>query len=414
MRAVVLSIGSELLRGDIVDSNAAFLTRQLSQLGFQVRRVVQVGDDLEVLTGAVSAAIEEAEVVLCTGGLGPTQDDLTREAIAAAVGEEMYCHEQALRVVEGRFASMGRRMPASNRRQAMLIPSAESIPNPHGTAPGWFVRTAGKAVAAMPGPPSEMEPMWRDSVEPRVETLLSGAVAMLSLMTFGLGESAVEERVEEVIRWRPDVTVATYAKAAGVEVHITARASSEEEAARLLGDADHMVRARLGEAIYGTGDDTLPAAVGRELERRGLSLAVMESATGGTVASMVTDQQGSSAYFRGGIVSYSRESKERFGVDAHVVNEHGLISPETALAMARAVRHLLGADVGLGLTGIAGTEPVEDKPPGTMFLGLSMDACEEVREIHRPGPRGIVKGFAAQCALDLLRRRLQAPERAHT
>ncbi|MBV9281056.1 MAG: competence/damage-inducible protein A [Chloroflexi bacterium] len=406
MRAVVLSIGSELLRGDIVDTNAAFLTRQLSQLGFQVRRVEQVGDDLDALRGAVESAMAIAEIVLCTGGLGPTQDDLTRHAIAAALDEPLQEDPDLVAEIEARFERMGRRMPARNLRQALMIPSAEAIPNPNGTAPGWYARKEERIVAAMPGPPGEMEPMWTDWVLPHLEALLPEKPAMRSLMTFGLGESAVEERLDEVIAWRPDVVVATYAKASGVEVHVTARAPSVEEAESLARQAETMIRDRLGDAIFGQAGATLTSVVGGALTERRLSLAVMESCTGGALASGITDNPGSSNYFLGGLVAYTAAAKARYGVDPQIMEAHGLVSPETARAMARAARRQFGADVGLGVTGVAGTEPVEGKPPGTVFIALHTDLDEETREIHRPGSRHGVKQFAAQCALDLLRRHL--------
>ena len=412
MRAVVLSIGSELLRGDIVDTNATFLTRELSWLGFQVQRVEQVGDDLNGLRQAVDDARSRAEVVLCTGGLGPTQDDLTRQAIAAALGEELELDPGLVEELEARFAAWSRRMPARNRQQALLIPSAAAIPNPHGTAPGWFVEKDGHVIAAMPGPPGEMEPMWHASVQPRLETLLSAKMAMISLMTFGLGESAVEERIDEVIHWHPDVTVATYAKASGVEVHATARAAGEAEATRLARETELKLRERLGEAVFGSGSDTLSSAVGRLLDHQRLSLAVMESCSGGELASMITDHPGSSNYFRGGIVAYTTEAKARFGVERAVMEAHGLISRETALSMAEAACRQLGAAIGLGITCVAGDQPVEGKPPGTVFLALHMDGAHEAREVRRPGSREVVKRYAAQCALDLLRRELQRPERA--
>jgi len=408
MRAVVLSVGNELLRGDIVDTNAAFLTRQLSQLGFQVERVEQVGDDLSGLTHVVRSSLEAAEVTLATGGLGPTQDDLTRQAIAEAVQEEVREDPGLVAELESRFAMMGRRMPVRNRQQALLIPSAQPIPNPNGTAPGWYVVTNGRIIASLPGPPGEMQPMWNEWVRPHLEELLPERPAMLSLMTFGLGESAVEERIDDVIHWRPDVTIATYAKSAGVEVHVTARAATGAEAAQLVEEAEAVLRSRLGDAIFGTGDDTLTSVGGRMLKQQGLSLAVMESCTGGELASMITDNPGSSSYFQGGIVAYTAEAKARYGVDAAVMAAHGLISAETAISMAGAARREFQADVGLGVTGVAGTEPVEGRPPGTVFVALNAADGDEVREIHRPGRRGIVKDFAAQCALDLLRRHLEA------
>jgi nicotinamide-nucleotide amidase len=408
MRAVVLSVGNELLRGDIVDTNAAFLTRQLSQLGFQVQRVEQVGDHLATLTHAVRSALEAAEVTVATGGLGPTQDDLTRQAIAETVHEEVREDPRLVAELEARFAMMGRRMPVRNRQQALVIPSAEAIPNPNGTAPGWYLTTNGRVMAAMPGPPGEMQPMWNEWVRPRLEALLLERPSMLSLMTFGLGESAVEERIDDVIHRRPDVTIATYAKPTGVEVHVTARATTGAEAGQLAQEAEAMLRSRLGDAIFGTDDETLTGVIGRMLTQQGLSLAVMESCTGGELASIITDNPGSSAYFKGGIVAYTAESKARYGVDPKVMTMHGLISAETAVSMAEAARRQFQADVGLGVTGVAGTETVEGKPPGTVFVALQTAEGDDVREIHRPGRRGVVKDFAAQCALDLLRRRLPA------
>lgn len=406
MRSVVLSIGSELLRGDIVDTNAAFLTRQLSQLGFHVVRSAQYPDDLDALTTAMVTAFGEAEITVCTGGLGPTADDLTRQAIAAALEEEIFYDESLVANIEARFAAMGRRMPHRNRQQGMLIPSADAIPNPNGTAPGWFVRRDGRAIIAMPGPPHEMEPMWEDSVLPHLEGLLSTRTATRSLMTFGLGESAVEERIADVIHRGSDVVVATYAKENGVEVHMTARAGTLEQAEQLANEAETELRRRLGDAIFGTARDTLAVIVCRALESRGSTLAVMESATGGELSSMITDTPGSSRCFIGGVVAYSAKLKAAQGVDEEVIERHGLISAETALAMARAACMQTGANAGLGVTGIAGTEPVEGKPPGTCFVACCLGEREEVREIHRPARRDVAKRFFAQCALDLLRRQL--------
>jgi len=410
VRAALLSVGSELLRGDIVDTNAAFLARQLSGIGFQVCRVEQVGDDLEDLTTAFQTAMQRAEVVLCTGGLGPTQDDLTREAIARAVGEEMYLDDLLVQEIETRFASMRRHMPASNMRQAMVIPSATAIPNPNGSAPGWYVRHNGCIVAAMPGPPSEMQPMWRGWVQSRLEQLLPGKRFMLALMTFGLGESRVEEQIADLLNRWPEVTIATYAKEAGVQVHLTVQAATEERVAELGRAAEAAVRERLEESIFGTGDTTLSAAVGELLDRQDRNVAVMESATGGELASMITDHPGSSRHFLGGIVAYSRDVKQAYGVSAEIMDRHGLVSAQTAQSMARACRDAFGVAAALAVTGIAGAESVEGKAPGTCYVALSLDGADTVREIHRPGSREISKHFFAQSALDLLRRRLLREE----
>jgi nicotinamide-nucleotide amidase len=414
VRAVILSIGSELLRGDIVDTNAAFLSRELSTLGFEVTRVAAYPDELGELIDAVSQALAEATVTVCTGGLGPTQDDLTREAIALSVGEELYFDEELFRDVEQRFALLRRKMPESNKRQALLIPSATPIPNANGTAPGWFVDYEGSVIAALPGPPKEMQPMWRDHVAPCLESLIPGHNSMASLMTFGLGESAVEERIADVIDWRPDVTVATYAKEAGVQVHISARAETTDGADALVRKTETRVRGLLGEAVFGQDDDTLSSVVGRALRDNRTTLAVMESASGGDLASLITNNVGSSEYFLGSVVAYTRDSKRAFGVDEQIMDRHGLISPETAASMAAAARAALGAAVGLGVTGIAGSETVEGYPPGTCFVALDACGVREVREIHRPASREVAKRFFAHSALDLLRRHFSSIESTGT
>jgi nicotinamide-nucleotide amidase len=410
VRAVILSIGSELMRGDIVDTNAAFLARELSTLGFHVSRVGAFPDVLEELTEAVSHALRDADITVCTGGLGPTQDDLTRDAIALAIGEELYFDDALFDEIEQRFALLRRKMPESNKRQALLVPSAEAVSNANGTAPGWFVNHEGAMIVAMPGPPKEMQPMWRDHVFPRLQSLLPGHLSMVSLMTFGLGESAVEERIAEVIAGNPDVTVATYAKDAGVQVHISARADTAVVAEALARDAESRVRELLGPAVFGCGEDTLSSVVGDALLSRHATLAVMESASGGDLASLLTNNPGSSEYFIGGVVAYTRDAKREFGVDSEIMDRHGLISPQTAVSMAAAARTRLQADVGLAITGIAGGNAIEGLPPGTCFVALDLPGCQEVREIHRPASREVAKRFFAQSALDLLRRHASSIE----
>jgi nicotinamide-nucleotide amidase len=412
VKAIIISIGSELLRGDIVDTNAAYLAREISPVGFEVVRVDQVGDNLDRLRSIFVSALTDADIVIATGGLGPTEDDVTRQAIAAALGEELYHDPGLLSTIEARFASMGRPMTKNNQQQALLIPSAEAIPNPNGTAPGWYVRWNGKVVVAMPGPPGEMEPMWTDEVLPRLEQLLPGSVATLALMTFGLGESWLEDRIAHLLHSHPNVTVATYAKSAGVQVHVTARADSPEEAERLLTEMRQQLQDRLGSAIFAVGERTLADVVGEMLDDRGLTLAVMESCTGGDLANLITTNDGSSEHFLGSIVAYSRDVKAAYGVDERIMNEHGLISAETACSMARAATQQLHADVGMSTTGIAGMESVEGRPPGTCFVAVSLNGHEEVREIHRPAPRPVAKRYFAQCALDLLRQQLLAAQKA--
>lgn len=404
MRAVVLSIGSEILRGDIVDTNACYLARQLSQLGFDVACVEAVGDSMESLTAGLRDALQRGDVVIGTGGLGPTEDDLTRQAIAMILGEEPVVDEEIVAEIHARFHDMGRPMPTSNRQQALVIPSAQVISNPHGTAPGWLVRRDGRIIAAMPGPPHEMEAMWATSVRPVLETLLPGQIAMRSLMTFGLGESAVEERVADAIHWHEHVTIATYAKSNGIQIHITARGGSAQQAEDLATDAEEMVRDRLGDVVFGIGDGTLAEVVGVLLRERGHTLAVMESCTGGLLGSLITSVSGSSDYFAGGIIAYTGAAKVRYGVDRGVIERHGIVSEETAKAMADAACDALGTDAGVGVTGVAGDDAIEGHPPGTCYIAARVGGVVSARELHRPGQRDVAKHFFAQSALDLLRR----------
>jgi len=400
--AAVLSVGDELLRGDITDTNAVFLSRALSDLGFDVRRLGAVGDDLDSIATVLRQTLNVARVVIITGGLGPTEDDLTRQGIAAVLGETPEVDETLLAGIRARFTAMGRPMTANNAQQALLIPSATAIPNPDGTAPGWLIQ-GDHAIAALPGPPSEMRPMWADTVRPALEGLLPTRVAMIALMTFGVGESVVAERIAEIIHADPDVTVATYARAAGVEVHITARGATDAEADRRAGEAAQAVRQALGEAVYGEGNVTLADVIGGCLAKDRASVATMESATGGMLSNLITNTDGSSQYFRGGIVAYSREAKAAHGVPAEIMDAHGLISPETAVAMAGAARRRFGAEIGLATTGIAGSDAVESHPPGTAFVAVDCGGRIRTRELHRPGSRETAKMYFAQSALDLLR-----------
>jgi len=399
-----------LLRGDIVDTNAAFLASDLSDLGFEVVRTVVVGDDMDAIAAALRRALEDSRVVVTTGGLGPTADDVTRDAVAAVVGEDMVPDAGLETTLRRRFASLHRSMPDNNLRQTLLIPSADPIPNENGTAPGWYVKFQDRIIITLPGPPSEMIPMWQNVAREHVSALLPGVTAMRALMTFGIGESTVEEMIRPFYAELPQVRFATYAKSTGVQVHITARSPVAAEADQLADRAAALVLDRLGDAVFGGGGDTLAGVVGALLRRRGQTVGVMESITGGAVANLLTDVSGSSEYFLGGIVAYSRAAKARYGVDERVMDDNGLISPETAESMALAARLQFRADAGLGTTGIAGGQPVEGKPPGTAFIAVAVRDRVEVRAVHRPGQRAGVKSFVAQSSLDLLRRLLESDQ----
>ena len=406
MKAEIISIGTEILLGDILDTNANYLAARLPALGIDLYWMTQVGDNLGRLTEAFRRARDRSDLTLATGGLGPTEDDVTREAIAAALDELLSVQPELEAQLRAFFASRGLLMPERNVKQAALIPSARAIPNPRGTAPGWWVERGGRILVALPGPPAELERMWEAEVAPRLAALAGGgAIVSRTLKTAGIGEGAVDEIVSPLLK-STNPTIGVYAKADGVHLRITAKAATAEEARSLIAPVEEEARRILGQAVWGADDDTLEGAVGAMLKERGLTLATMESCTGGLLASTITDVAGSSAYFKGGFVSYTAEMKVALGVDAELVARHGVVSAEVAQDMARACRQRLGADIGIGITGVAGPDPLEGKPPGTIHIGLDDGAAPQVISYTFAQGRAATKRRAVTTALALLRRAL--------
>lgn len=402
MRSEILSVGTELLLGHITDTNASWLAQQLTPLGIDLFYVSQVGDNLERLSATVRRARERSDLVVITGGLGPTEDDLTREAIAAVLDETPHVEPQLEADLRAFFASRGIIMPERNLKQAWTLPSVTILPNPIGTAPGWWAERDGKVIVAMPGVPYEMKRMWQNEVAPRLRSRADGILVTRILRVAGLGESSVEERLDPVLH-NSNPTVATYAKQDAVDVRVTAKAATPEEAQALVADVEERIRATLGQHIFGVDDETPQSVALHMLIERGLTLATMESCTGGLLSSLITDVPGSSNAFRGGLVSYATELKEAWGVPAEVVATYGVISVETARAMATAVRQQTGADVGVSVTGVAGPDEQEGKPVGTVHIAVaSPQGTRETSQRFR-GPRGEIKLRAAYTALNLLR-----------
>jgi len=406
MKAEIISIGTEILLGDILDTNANYLAARLPALGIDLYWMTQVGDNLGRLTEAFRRAWDRSDLTLATGGLGPTEDDVTREAIAAALDEPLSIQPELEAQLRAFFAGRGLLMPERNVKQAALIPSARAIPNPRGTAPGWWVERDGRILVALPGPPAELERMWEMEVAPHLAALAGGgAIVSRTLKTAGIGEGAVDEMVSPLLK-STNPTIGVYAKADGVHLRITAKAATAEEAHSLITPVEEEARRILGQAVWGADDDTLEGAVGAMLKERGLTLATMESCTGGLLATTITDVAGSSAYFKGGFVSYTAEMKVALGVDAGLVARHGVVSAEVAQDMARACRQRLGADFGISITGVAGPDPLEGKPPGTIHIGLDDGVAPQVVSYTFAQGRAATKRRAVTTALALLRRAL--------
>lgn len=378
MRAEILSCGTELLLGHISDTNATFLAQSLSPLGIDLYHVSQVGDNQGRIVETLRRAWERADLIIMTGGLGPTEDDLTRESISALLGETMRVDPQLEAELRAHFSTRRVAMPERNLKQATLIPSARALPNPLGTAPGWFVEKDGHIIVAMPGVPREMYRMWEEEAVPRLAAHTGGSIFTRLLRVSGLGESSIEERLDALLH-NTNPTLATYAKSDAVDVRVTAKAESLARAEELVAEMERQVRQVLGHHIFGTDRDTLQSVVGEHLTRRGQTLAVMESISGGQLASTITNNPDSSRYFLGGVVTYNTELKIQMGVSRATIERYGVISAETARAMASAACQLLKADYGVGVTGVAGPELQEGQPVGTIFISIA-------------GPRGIVDG----------------------
>lgn len=410
MKAEILSIGTELLLGDITDTNASWLAQRLAPLGIDLYYVSQVGDNQGRLEETIRRALSRSDLVITTGGLGPTVDDLTREAIAAVMGEPMVVQPELEQQLRERFARRGGTMPASNIKQATLIASARILANPIGSAPGWWTQPkegefAGKIIVSMPGVPFEMKRMWAEEAEPQLAKMGGGLIYSLTIKTVGIGESAAEEQVRHLMDGS-NPTLAPYAKPDGVYLRATAKAATRAEAEAMVNQLADQVRAALGPYIYGYNDETLELAVGKLLLEHNMTLGTMESFTGGLIAHNLTNTPGSSKWYQGGIVAYQNELKEQYGVPAEIIAQHGVISAECAAAMATAARRSTGASVGLGTTGVAGPDEQEGKPAGTCFLAVDFNG--EIRTVEQffKYPRAEVKRLGAMGAVNMVRRML--------
>jgi nicotinamide-nucleotide amidase len=409
LTAEIIAIGSELLTPERADTNSLWLTEKLNQLGIEVKLKTIVGDDDARLEGAIRDALKRSRVVITTGGLGPTEDDITRKAAARALGRRLILDDRVLEAIRERFNRLGREMPEINARQAMVIEGAEVLPNPHGTAPGLYVEHEGRSVILLPGPPREMQPMFETYVRPKLEAKAGNTrVVRRILRVVGLGESAVDERIAPVYTRYKNPTTTILFNRAEVEIHLTARAATEREAELLLDGLAGQLEERLGDAIFAFRGETMEEVVGLKLAVGGYTLAVAESCTGGLIAQRLTDVPGASAYFIEGVVAYSNEAKIRtLGVPRELIERCGAVSAPVAEAMAEGVRRRAGTDFGLAVTGIAGPSGgTEDKPVGLVFVALADDAHTEHRRLMLTGDRQLIRWRASQAALDLLRRRL--------
>jgi len=404
MRAEIISVGTELLLGDLTDTNAPFLASQLPSLGIDLYWISQVGDNQARLVEVLKRAWQRSDLILTTGGLGPTEDDLTREAIAELLGEKLKIVPALERELREFFARLGMEMPPTNIKQAALIPSAEVIHNASGTAPGWWVEKDKRILVAMPGPPREMKPMWYHQILPRLRQIVTGAIIVSkTFKTFGLTEASMGELVSPLLS-SANPTLGVYAKADGIHLRLTAKAQNQKQAEGMVAHGEARLRSIVGEYIWGTDDDTLEAVVGHMLTEKGLSLAVMESYPGGLLAATITGAPGASTYFKGGLVAGSDEALRAFGVDAKVIS--GASRAEVAQAMAGAARLHLGADIGVSVAGVEEPNEVEERLVTTVYIGIDDGKDRRAITARYPWDRVWVKRRAVTAALFELRKML--------
>ena len=415
MRAEIIGVGTEILLGQITNSNAQWISERLAEIGVDVLHHQVVGDNEERIADAFRLAQSRADVVIATGGLGPTQDDITREAVAAALGVTLVRRIEIEEFLREKFHRLGREMPESNLRQADVPEGARYILPNRGTAPGLICVTPdGKRIYVVPGVPAEMREMMDGIILGELRQLAGpAAIASRIVKVTGMAEAKVAETLDDLFRSSTNPTIAYLASSAEVKVRITAKAATLGEAAALIDPIADEVARRLGDRVFTTADEDLAEVVGGLLKERGMTVAVAESMTAGTLAARLSWPPGASAYLVGGVVSYTAEAKQEvLGVSAETLEGPGVVSEECAREMASGARKLFGADIGVAVTGAAGPESHGGKPAGTVCVAVAGESGVESRTFRAPGDREQVRRWAEQGALDLARRYLESESRA--
>lgn len=410
MLCEILSIGSELTSGQNLDTNSQWLSQQLAQLGIAVGWHTTIADDLAANVEAFRIASQRARLVLATGGLGPTQDDLTREVLAQVAGVELQFHPALLEQIEGMFQRRNRIMPDRNRVQAYIPAGAKPIDNAWGTAPGIWMKLGQAWIAALPGVPSEMKPMFHERIQPRLEALgLAGGVLLeRKINTFGAGESAIEEKLFDITRRGHVPEVGITASDATISLRILARGANRTEAEALIIPVEQVIRDRLGDLVFGVDGEDLENAVAELLQMKRRTLATAESLTGGLLAARLVRVPGISAWFKGGVVAYDPALKvEMLGVPQALIQRHGVVSSEVAAAMAIGCRERLGTDLAVSTTGVAGPDGgTPETPVGTVWVGIAWPGGHETHQFGWPGTRDEIRTRSSKFALNRVRLKL--------
>ncbi len=411
LTAEIISVGTELLMGQVLNTDTAFIAGRLPDAGIALNYSSVVGDNPKRLKEAAQAARKRSDVIIFTGGLGPTDDDLTKETIAEAFGKKLVLHEDSLTAMKKYFAASGKEMSENNIKQAYLPEGALVIENRNGTAPGCIIEDGGKCAVMLPGPPRELEPMFLETVLPYLKKISGVVMESRVLRLFGIGESSAAGILDDIIKNQTNPTIAPYAKEGEVTFRITASAESSGKCFSMLEETARKIYDRLGDHIYGEGDDnSLAETVVNALRKKGLTAATAESCTGGLIGSMITSVPGSSEVYGYGFVTYANEAKENLiGVSRETLEKYGAVSGQTAMEMAEGAKKVSGADIAVSVTGIAGPGGgTEEKPVGLVYIGVcDKNGCEAYK-FNQSGNRGRVRTKSALCALDILNKRIRS------
>jgi nicotinamide-nucleotide amidase len=406
VKAEIIAVGSELLTPDRQDTNSLFLTEQLNSIGIEVVRKTIVGDNRDLLSEAFRDALNRVPLVISSGGLGPTEDDLTRETVAELLGRKLHRNDAILTYIEGRFRALGRQMPEVNIRQAMVPEGAEVLENVRGTAPGLWLESNGSMIALLPGPPRELKPIFREQILPKLERRVSGTrVHHRQVRVTGMGESHVEQSAHPVYSRHPEVSTTILAAPGEIQLHLRMWTDDEAHAQKVLDEIVRGFEIALTDRIYSEDGRSMEEVVAQELTLNNATIAVAESCTGGLLAQRLTSIAGSSSYFLGGVVCYSNELKSAWAdVPAELILAKGAVSAEVAVALAEGIRRHVGSTFGVGITGIAGPGGgSEEKPVGTVYVAISHASGVKERAARFPGDREGIRFNASQLALDLVR-----------
>ena len=406
MTAEILSVGTELLLGDIVNTNAQFLSKELAKLGINVYVETTVGDNAARLAEAYRNAFARADLVITTGGLGPTEDDLTKEVAADYFGLKLEEHAPSMEALKSHFNKVGMCMTQNNRKQALIPVGATVLPNVNGTAPGCMIEQNGKILVMLPGPPNECEPMFALEVAPRLRPYTDSVFVSRTLRLCGIGESAAETMIKDMLDVQTNPTIAPYAKISEVTLRITAKGADEAEAMQLIEPVAAELYRRLGQYIYAEGETSLAETLVRLMAARGLTLACAESCTGGLLTSAIADIPGASAVLTEGAVTYADAAKmNRLSVRQETLARNGAVSRETAAEMAGGIVRTAGTDVGISTTGIAGPDGgTAEKPVGLVYIGVCYNGKTEVAELHMMGNRQKIRMRTVIHALNMARK----------